>query len=136
MSYNHRYQKEKDKKVYYFNSITGQLKKTKNDESFNEIDELIHLEDKQIKNTLLYNECPDLSPKEIELFSLWNEFMDNEKDKGIWNTEDFLKNFIVKNMDYVKEKELINELMLFMNYLVNTDEISFNFFFEWSIKIN
>ena len=142
MSVNSRYQNEKNKKVYFLNSNTGQFIETKNYRDFKdiEIEELIKLEDNKIKNTLLYNDCTDLKLKEIELLALWNEFMDSyqfsEKNEILANTEDLLKKFIEENMDYIKEKEMINELMLFMNYLVNKDEISFNFFFEWSIKIN
>ena len=142
MSINNRHQNEKNKKVYFLNSNTGQFIETDKNKAFKdiEVEELIKLEDKKIKNTILYNDCPDLKLKEIELLSLWNEFMDSyqfsEKNEILTNMEDFLKVFIEKNMDYIKEKELTNELMLFMNYLVNKDEISFNFFFEWSIKIN
>ena len=137
-----RLQNEKNQKTYFLNINTGQFIKPNKGQSFKdiEIEETIHLEDKYIKNTILYNDCPDLRLKEIELFALWNEFMDfyqfNEKDEVFTNTEDLLKDFIIKNMDYIKEKDLTNELMLFMNYLVNKDEISFNFLFEWSIKIN
>ena len=97
-------------------------------------------DDKVINNPILYNDCHELKPKEIEFFVLWNSFKDkhelNEKEDSFDTLEKFIYMFINENLKYIKENGLINELTLFLNYLLDIGEISLTFFYLWTIKIN
>ena len=133
--------KEQNNIPYFLNAVTGQPMNGQEDvDLYKIINELEKVDDTKIHNTLLYNDCPDLSPKEIDFFVLWNNFMDNyqsnEKRKAFDNIEDFLNLFINDNIDYIKKNGLINELMLFLNFLLDIGEISFTFLYHWTIKIN
>ena len=102
--------------------------------------QLIPEDDKVINNPILYNDCCELKPKEIEFFVLWNSFKDrhalNEKVNIFDTLEKFIYMFINENLKYIKEHGLINELTLFLNYLLDIGEISLTFFYLWTIKIN
>ena len=136
-----KFHNEINKKIYFLNSVTGQQMVPKENDDMNEkIKELIKVDDNKIRNSLLYNDCHDLKPKEIEFFVLWNNFMDNyqlnEKNIAAKNIEEFLNIFINQNKDYIQKNKLTNELILFMNFLLDRGEISVSFFYKWSIKIN
>ena len=133
--------KEQSNIPYFLNAVTGQpMNGQENVDLYKIINELNKVDDTKIHNTLLYNDCLDLNPKEIDFFVLWNNFMDNyqsnEKRKAFDNIEDFLNLFINDNIDYIKKNGLINELMLFLNFLLDIGEISFTFLYHWTIKIN
>ena len=44
--------------------------------------------------------------------------------------------FINENREYIRKNNLVNELILFLDYLLKIGEISFTFFYSWTIKIN
>ena len=128
-------------KTYFYNPVTGEpINPDEDVDIYEKIHELIRPDDQKIRNTLLYEDCYDLSPKEKNFFVLWNTFITEYKSKENYlpniNIEDYLEKFIEKNLDYLKENELINELTLFMIYLLDIGEISLTFLYKWTIKIN
>ena len=133
--------REKNKRIYFLNAVTGRpMDGQENVDLYKDIKDLIKEDDAKIHNTLLYNDCHDLNQKEIDFFVLWNNFKEsyesNEKHKAYDNIEELLNMFIDNNLDYIKENGLINELTLFLNFLLDIGEISFTFFYLWTIKIN
>ena len=127
--------------THFFNSVTGVPLNINHIDSSNDKGyEIIPDDDNRINNPRLYEDCPDLKEKEIEFFVLWNSFKDKHELNENWEsydtTQKFVEMFITENIEYIKEKKLINELILFLNYLLDIGEISFTFFYLWTIKIN
>ena len=138
---NHYYMKDINMGNNFFNAVTGQHIDINDVEILNEKNyELVYEDDNRIRNPILYEDCPDLNQKEIEFFVLWNNFKDshelNEKYDKYDTVEKFVKNFIKEKLDYLKKNDLINELTLFLNFLLDIGEISFSFCHLWTIKIN
>ncbi len=136
-----QYNNLKNKRIHFFNPVTGtKMDVNENEEDLNkEINELVKEDHNVIKNIILYQDCPDLKEKEIEFFVLWNNFKDshqlNEKYDVYDTIEKFVDMFIHENLDYIKNNGLINELILFLNYLLDIGEISFTFFYTCIITI-
>ena len=136
-----QYNNLKNKRIHFFNPVTGtKMDVNENEEDLNkEINELVKEDHNVIKNIILYQDCPDLKEKEIEFFVLWNNFKDshqlNEKYDVYDTIEKFVDMFIHENLDYIKNNGLINELILFLNYLLDIGEISFTFFYACIITI-
>ena len=127
--------------THFFNAVTGVPLNINHIDSSNDKGyEIIPEDDNRINNPRLYEDCPDLKEKEIEFFVLWNSFKDKHELNENWEsydtTQKFVEMFITENIEYIKEKKLINELILFLNYLLDIGEISFTFFYLWTIKIN
>ena len=136
---------KQNRRNYFYSGVIGiplkyKITEKENDNYKDDTYRLIPEDDNQIKNPGLYNDCDDLKPKEIEFFVLWNNFRDNhplnEKNDSFDTIEKFLNMFINENIEYIKEKKMVNELILFLNYLLDIGEISFTFFYLWTIKIN
>ena len=131
------YNEDNNEKCFY-DSITGQPIKP-NQRSRDKNYQIVPEDDNIIKNPLLYEDL-NLNPKEIQFFVLWNNFKDshelNEKYDSHDTIEKFVNMFIKEKLDYIKENQLINELSLFLNFLLDIGEISFTFFYLWTIKIN
>ena len=128
----------KSKEMHFYDPVTGVIidkNSLDNDKNY----KLIPEDDNKINNPLLY-ELQDLNSKELDFFILWNNFKDNhelnEKVDSFDTMEKFLYMFINENIDYIKKNDLINELTLFLNYLLDIGEISFTFCNLWTIKIN
>ena len=136
-----QYNNLKNKRIHFFNPVTGtKMDVNENEEDLNkEINELVKEDHNVIKNIILYQDCPDLKEKEIEFFVLWNNFKEshqlNEKYDVYDTIEKFVDMFIHENLDYIKNNGLINELILFLNYLLDIGEISFTFFYTCIITI-
>ena len=136
-----QYNNLKNKRIHFFNPVTGtKMDVNENEEDLNkEINELVKEDHNVIKNIILYQDCPDLKEKEIEFFVLWNNFKEshqlNEKYDVYDTIEKFVDMFIHENLDYIKNNGLINELILFLNYLLDIGEISFTFFYACIITI-
>ena len=136
---------EPNKRKYFYSAVTGlplkyKISENENDNYVDDTYQLIPEDDSHIKNPRLYDDCDDLKEKEVGFFILWNNFRDNhelnEKSDKLDTIEKFLYMFINENIQIIKEKNLINELTLFLNYLLDIGEISFTFFYLWTIKIN
>ena len=132
--------KQYNKQNYFYNPVTGVpldiLSYDSNDKGY----QIIPEDDNKIKNPGLYEDCCDLNQKEIEFFVLWNNFKDkhelNEKYDICDTIEKFVYMFINENREYIRKNNLVNELILFLDYLLKIGEISFTFFYSWTIKIN
>ena len=129
--------KSEKKKQHFLDVITNNfISKDNNRLLYKKIKE----DDNMIHNSLLYNDCHDLSQKEKEFFVLWNNFMDVyhliEKDAGITDLEILINMFLNQNSHIIKEKQFVDELFLFLNYLLDNGDISINCFYYWTIKIN
>ena len=122
---------------HFFNPITGQPI-NENTDLHKEFDKLLYPDNDEIKYKMLYKETDDLNEKEIDFFVLWNNFMDsyNTKKKMLHSLEEYLIEFIDQSLDYIRTNELINELLLFMTFLLDKGDISFTFYLTWSTKIN
>ena len=122
---------------HFFNPITGQPI-NENTDLHKEFDKLLYPDNDEIKYKMLYKEADDLNEKEIDFFVLWNNFMDsyNTKKKMLHSLEEYLIEFIDQSLDYIRTNELINELLLFMTFLLDKGDISFTFYLTWSTKIN
>ena len=132
----------KRKSTHFFNPVTGSkmdIKENEEEDLSKDIDELVREDHDVIKNIILYQDCPDLKEKEIEFFVLWNNFKDshrlNEKYDVYDTIEKFVDMFIHENLDHIRNNGLINELILFLNYLLDIGEISFTFFYTCIITI-
>jgi hypothetical protein len=130
----------KSLKKHFFNPITGIPLDNNLDYSTEKGYKFIPEDNNKINNPRLYEDCNDLKENEIEFFVLWNNFKDshelNEKNDSFDTLEKFVYMFITENIDYIKKNNLLNELTLFLNYLLDIGEISFTFFYLWTIKIN
>ena len=141
-SHNSHSSKKSKKNIHFFNPVTGQkMDINENEEDLSkEINELILEDHDKIKNVILYQDCPDLKEKEIEFFVLWNNFKDshklNEKYDVYDTIEKFVDMFIHENIERIQKNGLINELILFLTYLLDIGEISFTFFYLWTNKIS
>ena len=132
--------KQYNKQNYFYNPVTGVpldiFSYDSNDKGY----QIIPEDDNKIKNPGLYEDCCDLNQKEIEFFVLWNNFKDkhelNEKYDICDTIEKFVYMFINENREYIRKNDLVNELILFLDYLLKIGEISFTFFYSWTIKIN
>ena len=122
---------------HFFNPITGQPI-NENTDLHKEFEKLLYPDNDEIKYKMLYKETDDLNEKEIDFFVLWNNFMDsyNTKKKMLHSLEEYLIEFIDQSLDYIRTNELINELLLFMTFLLDKGDISFTFYLTWSTKIN
>ena len=122
---------------HFFNPITGQPI-NENTDLHKEFDKLLYPDNDEIKYKMSYKETDDLNEKEIDFFVLWNNFMDsyNTKKKMLHSLEEYLIEFIDQSLDYIRTNELINELLLFMTFLLDKGDISFTFYLTWSTKIN
>ena len=127
------------KTTYFFNAVTGQnieQNLNSNDKGY----EFAPDDYNRIHNPILYEDSLDLSEKEIEFFVLWNNFKEshqlNEKYDKFDTVEKFVNMFIHEKLDYLKKHNLINELTLFLNFLLDIGEISFSFCHLWTININ
>ena len=136
---------EPNKRKYFYSAVTGlplkyKISENENDNYVDDTYQLIPEDDSHIKNPRLFDDCDDLKEKEVEFFILWNSFKDrhalNEKVNIFDTLEKFIYMFINENLKYIKEHCLINELTLFLNYLLDIGEISLTFFYLWTIKIN
>ena len=139
MNYNHNSYNENNSDRHFFNPTTGQpIKDYENVDLQKEFENMICPDDDIIKYNILYDDCDDLNEKEFTFFVLWNKFMDSYETKmKIMNSlEEYLIEFIGQNLEYIKKKELVNELLLFMNFLLDKGDISLTFFLIWSAKIN
>ena len=139
MHYNQNSYDENISDRHFFNPVTGQpIKDYENVDLQKEFENMICPDDDIIKYNILYDACDDLNEKEYAFFVLWNKFMDSYESKvKIMNSlEEYLIEFIGQNLDYIKKKELVNELLLFMNFLLDKGDISLTFFLIWSAKIN
>lgn len=129
-----------NKQNYFYNPVTGVPIELFNYNSNDKGYKVIPEDDNKIKNPLLYEECNDLNQKEIDFFVLWNNFKDkhelNEKCDELDTIEKFVYMFINENEEYLRKKDMLNELILFLEYLLNIGEISFTCFYSWTIKIN
>ena len=129
-----------NKQNYFYNPATcvpiDLFSNYSNDKGY----QIIPEDDNKIKNPGLYEDCCDLNQKEIEFFVLWNNFKDkhelNEKYDICDTIEKFVYMFINENREYIRKNNLVNELILFLDYLLKIGEISFTFFYSWTIKIN
>ena len=127
------------KTTYFFNAVTGKNIEpniNSNDKGY----EFVPEDYNRIHNPILYEDSHDLSEKEIEFFVLWNNFKEshqlNEKYDKFDTVEKFVNMFIHEKLDYLKKHNLINELTLFLNFLLDIGEISFSFCHLWTININ
>ena len=129
-----------NKKNPFYNPVTGVPFDVNHLEDLNENGyRLIPEDDNKIKNPQLYNDCIDLQKGEIEFFVLWNNFRDKHEIKENYDKSDiekYIDMFIKENEQILKEKNLTNELNLFMNYLSDMADISYSSYCGWSIKIN
>ena len=125
---------------HFYDPVTGENLDEDLDNYFNKNYQLIQEDDNVINNPRLFEDSKDLHSKELDFFILWNNFKDkhelNEKYDTFDTMEKFLYMFINENLEYIKKNELINELTLFLNYLLDIGEISFTFCNLWTIKIN
>ena len=125
---------------HFYDPVTGENLDEDSDNYFNKNYQLIQEDDNVINNPRLFEDSKDLHSKELDFFILWNNFKDkhelNEKYDTFDTMEKFLYMFINENLEYIKKNELINELTLFLNYLLDIGEISFTFCNLWTIKIN
>ena len=125
---------------HFYDPVTGENLDEDSDNYFNKNYQLIQEDDNVINNPRLFEDAKDLHSKELNFFILWNNFKDkhelNEKYDTFDTMEKFLYMFINENLEYIKKNELINELTLFLNYLLDIGEISFTFCNLWTIKIN
>ena len=125
---------------HFYDPVTGENLDEDSDNYFNKNYQLIQEDDNVINNPRLFEDAKDLHSKELDFFILWNNFKDkhelNEKYDTFDTMEKFLYMFINENLEYIKKNELINELTLFLNYLLDIGEISFTFCNLWTIKIN
>ena len=124
---------------HFYDPVTGENLDEDSDNYFNKNYQLIQEDDNVINNPRLFEDAKDLHSKELYFFILWNNFKDkhelNEKYDTFDTMEKFLYMFINENLEYIKKNELINELTLFLNYLLDIGEISFTFCNLWTIKI-
>ena len=139
MHYNQNSDDENNSDRHFFNPVTGQpIKNYENVDLQQEFENMVCPDNDIIKYNILYDDCDDLNEKEFAFFALWNKFMDSYETKvKIMNSlEEYLIEFIGQNLDYIKKRELVNELLLFMNFLLDKGDISLTFFLIWSAKIN